>query len=291
MPTSSSHSPSLHARSIRHDLEGGKRPLPIMRASRTRHIALLVAVGLGLGLAVESLADARGRGSGGRSVKSRSATVRPAPTRSTPTPRYRNYGRVRGGTGQAPVKQLPLVPTLSGIPPQSFRVRPHGSTPVPRHRQFAQPIRHHAPQVIYVPVGYGLAQPRQEPVIYVQAPPAPPPVVVVAPQPGVAPSPAGNRQPSIPPPPPAPPARTSNEPGVLRIEIQPADAEVYLDDRPLAIMIGGHQISTAPGIHVLEVTHPDYTAERLVFAVNPEQTHRVAIDLRESKPGRRTRID
>lgn len=114
----------------------------------------------------------------------------------------------------------------------------------------------------------------------------PPPVVIVMPAaPMRDPLPPA---PPIPPPPKAPPPRTSNEPGNLTVLVEPAGAEIYLDDRKWPA--GGEPRPTLPGIHVLEVSHPEHGSERVVFAVEPETPAVVAIDLRETRPGRRTQV-
>lgn len=274
MLSSSSHRQSLHA--------------PSTTALRRAGI-FLGAAGLAVGLAAGASAD--GRGSSSPAARSTTTTSRPAPQPAMG--RYRDFGHARGSTGR-PVAQPPLVPTLSGLHPPGFTVRPYGSTPAPSHGGFVPGGgHHHPPQVIYVPVSYGYGPPPpQDPVIVVEAPP---PVVVVVPQPGVdTGAQSSTFRPAIPPPPPSPAPPTSTAPGRLRITIQPADAEVFLDDRLLTSIgdtAGGLGVAAAPGIHVLEITHPEHDAERLVFAVDPEQTVAIAIDLRETKPRRRTRID
>ena len=45
-----------------------------------------------------------------------------------------------------------------------------------------------------------------------------------------------------------------------------------------------------PGVHVLEVQHPDYGAERLVFAVPPGDETLVEINLMGDRRGRKARL-
>lgn len=226
--------------------------------------------------------DAQSRG--------RSTTVHSGASKSTtttrPVGRYRDYGRVRGGTGARPQAQPYLQTNLSGILPPGFgghSTRPR--TQAPHSHVHGRPISHHAPQVVYVPVGYYQQQRQPEPVIVVQQapPPVQQPVVIVQSPPAF-----------IPPPPPAPPRPTSNEPGVVRLSVEPPGAEIVLDDRRLGTAgeVSGSQDHIArPGVHVLEVTHPDHRAELLVFAVDPESTVQLVIDLRETRASRRTRIE
>ncbi len=121
--------------------------------------------------------------------------------------------------------------------------------------------------------------------VYIVSPSAPPAPQAVAPAPPA---------PEVVPPPPAPPAPRSTEPGAVEFSVHPADARVYLDDdylgtgAEIATVESGHAF--APGVHVLEVTHPEYRPQRLVFGVHSkEQTH-VVIDLETDRVGRRSRI-
>jgi hypothetical protein len=242
-------------------------------------ILLTVAVLASIG--TQAFAQSRGRGTTVHSGATRSSTT------TRPVGRYRDHGRVRGGSGARPQAQPFLQTNLSGILPPGFG----GHTTQPRTHVTHHPFAHHAPRVVYVPVGYYPQQPRPEQVIVVQqAPPVQQPVVFVQAPQALAQSPA----PAIPPPPRAPARATSNEPGAIRLSVQPAGAEVVLDDRRLGSasdVSRGQDHVTRPGIHVLEVTHPGHRAERLVFAVDPESIVRLVIDLRETRASRRTRIE
>lgn len=152
------------------------------------------------------------------------------------------------------------------------------------------PTHHAAPIYVYLePPVYSeppLVDPRSIPApapqpIYVVAPPAPAPVPQPAP---VAPAP-------VPEPEPTP---RSTEPGKLLFTVQPATAKVYLDDDYLGTgaemaALGDGQMFP-PGVHVLEVTHPDYRPQRLVFGVDSEEPTHVLIDLAADRVGRRSRI-
>ena len=143
------------------------------------------------------------------------------------------------------------------------------------------------PETFYPPApAYREPEPREapapvQPQIYVVTPPvvAPPPV---APTPVPAPPPA------------APPAPRSTEPGEVKFSVLPADARVYLDDDYLgtgAELASLEQASMfPPGVHVLEVKHPDYRPQRLVFGVSDSDPAHVLIDLSIDEVGRRTRI-
>ena len=120
--------------------------------------------------------------------------------------------------------------------------------------------------------------------------PAPPPVYIVTPpviaSPPVDPPPA--------PAPPPPPAPRSTAPGEVRFSVLPADSRVYLDDDYLGTGAELAALEEAalfpPGVHVLEVTHPDYRPQRLVFGVSDTDPAHVLIDLSIDRVGRRTRV-
>ena len=120
--------------------------------------------------------------------------------------------------------------------------------------------------------------------------PAPQPIYIVAPPAAAPPTPAPAPAVEAPP----PPAPRSTEPGEVRFSIRPADAEVYLDDDYLGT---GAELAAlaqsrlyAPGVHVLEVTHPDHRPQRLVFGVSSDDSTHVLIDLSIDRVGRRSRI-
>jgi len=118
---------------------------------------------------------------------------------------------------------------------------------------------------------------QQPPQIYIIQPPAPPPV---------------REEPVIPPPAaPEPPPR----PVELQLNIRPATAEVSLDDRYLGtgdeLNARAELLVLPPGVHILEVHHPDYPPQRLIFGVSSEGPIRAVIDLAADRPGRRARIE
>ena len=143
------------------------------------------------------------------------------------------------------------------------------------------------PETFYPPApAYREPEPREapapvQPQIYVVTPP-----VVTAPPAPAPPAPA--------PPPAAPPAPRSTEPGEVKFSVLPADARVDLDDDSLGTGAELASLEEAsmfpPGVHVLEVKHPDYRPQRLVFGVSDSDPAHVLIDLSIDEVGRRTRI-
>lgn len=128
------------------------------------------------------------------------------------------------------------------------------------------------------------------------APQAAPQTVVVVQAPPPTPTPA-----------PAPPTVTRDEPVrasaeparekprdpvVIGFQVSPADAEVHLDHDLLGT---GSEVSALsdfkikPGVYLLEVTHPDYPSQRMVFGANREPLE-VVVDLSADRPQRRSRI-
>jgi hypothetical protein len=95
-----------------------------------------------------------------------------------------------------------------------------------------------------------------------------------------------------PPPPPAPPVST--EPGELVLDVRPADAEIFLNDRLMgtgtSLAAKGEPLRLRAGVYVLEARHGAFGSQRLVFGVTGEQTVRVAVDLTAQPPGRRARV-
>ncbi len=121
--------------------------------------------------------------------------------------------------------------------------------------------------------------PQQPPQVYIIQPPAPP-----------------VREESAWQPPPRPePAPEPRSPVELRLTIQPAEAEVTLDDRGLGngsdLNARSKPLILPPGVHVLEVEHPDYPPQRLIFGVGADSPIRAVIDLTAPRPGRRARIE
>ncbi len=134
----------------------------------------------------------------------------------------------------------------------------------------------------------------QTPVQYVEPEPAPPPpppvtqVYIVQPPPPV-PAPA----PAAPSPPAAPEPPASKDPGKVAFAVHPGDAKVYLDDRLLGdgrSLVDKGSLKLSPGVYVLEVEHPRYEAQRLIFGVTANETTQVAIDLTSERGRRRSRV-
>ena len=76
--------------------------------------------------------------------------------------------------------------------------------------------------------------------------------------------------------------------------ILPPDASVVLDDDSIGDgnALGGLSdgLMIDPGVHVLEVSHPDYKTQRLVFGVGSGEPMEVIVDLAADTPQRRSRI-
>ncbi len=161
----------------------------------------------------------------------------------------------------------------------------------PRHHRRGAPSRivpvyvypTYYPEPYYPPPVYSQPEPPAAPAptqVYIVQPP-----VIAPPQPVPAPAPAA---------PAAPPAPRSTEPGEVRFSVLPPDAEVYLDDDYLGTGAELAALEEAPtfppGVHVLEVTHPDYRSQRLVFGVSDSDPAHILIDLSIERAGRRTRV-
>jgi hypothetical protein len=76
-------------------------------------------------------------------------------------------------------------------------------------------------------------------------------------------------------------------------EIQPADAHIKLDGRTLGtaaeIRSREEPFQLAPGVYILQVEHPKFKAQRLVFGVSAELV-RVEVDLTSEEPSLRARV-
>ncbi len=236
-------------------------------------------------------AEAQGRGGKSRSIshggaasppQARAVSQRAAPrTAPRATPRPARYPRR-------------LVPP-AGLG-SAANVRPGF------YQQLNAPRRHSGGGNVGVVPVYVYLQPALAPAPVPAPAPAPQPIYIVSPseapavpQP-VAPQPAAPTPP-VPAPEPVvakPPTPRSTEPGAVEFSVHPADARVYLDDdylgtgAEIATIENGH--SFAPGVHVLEVTHPEYRPQRLVFGVQSEEQTHVVIDLATDRVGRRSRI-
>ena len=207
-------------------------------------------------------------------------------------------------TSQRPLVQRKIHRTPAGFG-SAANVRPgfyqQLSAPLHSVPQHGVPL-HHAP-VHTVPVFVYL-----DPPVYSEPPPvdprsipaaAPQPIYVVTPAANPAPQPAPVAPQPVPAPTPEPvpapePTPRSTEPGEVLFSVQPGTARIYLDDDYLGTgeevaALGAGQMFP-PGVHVLEVTHPDYRPQRLVFGVNSEEPTHVLIDLAADRVGRRSRI-
>ncbi len=219
----------------------------------------------------------------------RSATSRPDAHRTS---------RSVPGTVHQPNRYLTPPAGLgsaTNAPPGFYRQldaprRPAGRAPGTTHRR---PV--YVPYVVYAaPPAYAMS-PRQvepPPPQYTPPPPAPPPQIYIVQQPPPAPVPA----PPAPAPRserPAPPPR-SREPVAVSFSIRPADAAVDLDGEPLGtgaeLAARGTAMRLRPGVYVLEVVHPEYPPQRLVFGISSADPIEVAVDLTAERVGRRSRI-
>lgn len=169
--------------------------------------------------------------------------------------------------------------------PLDFTAYPSVSPTVPvgRHVYGIAPVQPVPVQPVYVYEPYPSYQepaPQQQPqpqIVIVQQP-APPPPPPVAPPP--------------PPPPRTPPPPVATAPGNAVLSIQPADAEVYLNN----ISLGdsgrqGEKLLLDAGVYVLEVEHPDYRPQRLIFSPVEHETIYIRVDLTEDRPNRRASVD
>ncbi len=185
------------------------------------------------------------------------ANVRPGFYQRLNAPR--NHGGHHGHAGRFPTAQGPIYvyPTYY---PEVYSETYYAQPPV-----YSEP----APET-----------PAAPPAIYIVTPP-----VIAAPPVSVAPSHASS---------PVPPEPRSTEPGEIRFSVLPADARVYLDDDYLGTGAELAALDEAPlfppGVHVLEVTHPDYRPQRLVFGASDSNPAHVLIDLSIDRIGRRTRV-
>ncbi len=212
-----------------------------------------------------------------RSNGHRASTVsRPAPRR--PAPRQVRYPRYLAGGLSAANARPGFYRQLDA--PQQRGHHGHGGV-------VAVPVYVYPTYYPTVPVRV------EQPAAPAPPAPAPPPIYIVTP-PVVAAPPADAPAPAAPAAPAAPPAPRSTEPGEVTFSVLPADARVYFDDDYLGTGAELAALSEAPqfppGVHVLEVTHPDHRSQRLVFGVSHTDPAHVLIDLSIDRIGRRTRI-
>lgn len=165
--------------------------------------------------------------------------------------------------------------------------------------------RTHLPYPVYYAPAYGgTVYLDAEPAYgasYVAPPAAPQPqtIYIVIQPPGeaapVAGTPAAGEAPAAPAYEPEPPAvRSGGEPGRVHLRVEPPDASVYLDDDPLGtgedIARLEEPLSLSSGVHVIEVLHPAYRPQRLVFGVPAAGELRVEIDLDGDHRGRKALV-
>jgi hypothetical protein len=261
---------------------------------RRPHNLLVIA----MSMVVPWLASAAEAQSHRHQVKSGGASPRGGPQASAvstrPAPRPAARREVRPNRGLIPPGGLG---SAANVRPGFYqqlnapRHRGHGglSRVVPvyiyptYYPETTYPLSTAYPEPVYSGPVYSEPEPPAAPAstqVYIVTPP-----VIAAPQAAPPPAPAA---------PPAPPAPRSTEPGEVKFSVLPADARVYFDDDYLGT---GAELAAleqppmfSPGVHVLEVTHPDYRSQRLVFGVSDSDPAHVLIDLSIDRVGRRTRV-
>lgn len=220
---------------------------------------------------------------------------------STSPGQYRSHGHYRSGGGihrptpfiNRDLSNSPWNPSFHHqnkffqVTPQSFTGRlPHAGL-VPRGGLFYNL----ATPVPLLP-GYG------DPYFFDDEPEPPPPaapqIYIIQPPPPPA-APPARAETYEPPPPPPPLAPVSTEPGELALAVHPADTRILINDRFVgtgeSLEAKGEPLVMKPGVYVLEAEHSDFKSQRLVFAVTPNDTVRIIIDLTADRPGRRARVD
>ncbi len=185
------------------------------------------------------------------------------PTVYTAPQEYRHRRGHRGHGYRQPyvvyINEDSIEPPIYGEPYDDPELVDRYAEPQPIYIVNQQP----APQVIQVPAPAPVSQPL----------PTAEPRYEPAPQ---------TREPSRPP---------STEPQEVSIRVEPADAEIYLDDELLGTgaTVASSLSSLAPGIYVLEISHPDFSPQRLVFGVSTDPVS-ITIDLTANRPSRRARV-
>jgi hypothetical protein len=227
---------------------------------------------------------------------------------------YRGPGRTYrsgGHHGSYSRRNYGVYGSYAGGYRYGYRVRSHRSYPssyvYPSYRSYLRSpaiyrgYRTHLPYpVYYAPSTYGgTVYLDAEPAYgasYVPAPAAPQPqtIYIVIQPPGEA-APAAGPPPAGPAYEPEPPAvRSGGEPGRVHLRVEPPDASVYLDDDPLGsgedIARLEEPLSLSSGVHVIEVLHPAYRPQRLVFGVPAAGELRVEIDLDGDHRGRKALV-
>lgn len=268
-----------------------------MKPARTSTTTLLLLTTtawgvLGLGLAPEARArggqarvQSHGASAGGH--RAQATSHRPAhrrPSAGRPAARHPARSRVvpPGGLGSAANARPGFYQQLSApysshgaVVPVPIYVYPTPSYYPPLETVSPREIPAPAPQPIYIvtpPAATAAPAPAPVQTAPTPAPPAPPQVAEPAP----------------------PPQPRSTEPGEVQFSVLPADAEIYLDDDYLGtgaeLAALASNPSFAPGVHVLEVTHPEFRSQRVVFGVTSNDETHVLVDLAIDRVGRRSRI-
>lgn len=262
--------------------------------SRKWNLAVLAILVLGIVTLLPAVAAADG--SRPRSKPSISSTrTQGQPQQQSFPGRYRQRGAYRGSerATQPPYQPSyyqenryyqvkPATPFVGNLSRSNFDFNAGGA-----FYNFGPPVVTYPGYVVY----------QQAPVQYVEPEPepAPPPqvtqvyVVQPPPAPAAAPAPA----PAAPSPPAVPPPPASKDPGKVDFSVQPDDAKVYLDDRFLGDgrkLAEQGPLKLPRGVYVLEVEHPRYESQRLIFDVTANETTRVSIDLASERGRRRSRV-
>ncbi|MEO1083767.1 MAG: PEGA domain-containing protein, partial [Acidobacteriota bacterium] len=81
----------------------------------------------------------------------------------------------------------------------------------------------------------------------------------------------------------------STDPQPVTIRVNPADAQVYVDGELMGAAADLASLDLRPGVYVVEVEHPEFGSQRLVFGVDDEPLS-VAVDLLADRPSRRSRV-
>jgi len=236
------------------------------------------------------------------SAQSRGRVIRPS-SRSTghygsPPTRY----RTGAGAGRGYAQPYPHVSLVNPYGATTYGGTSYGYSHGSQHHYGSS---HHG----YTPYYYTPIYVPGEPTVYgddryedpppaaepYYPPPQPQPVVVVVQAPAsapAAPSPPPAPKPLTHPTTPEPAREETRGPGKIDLLVEPADAVVHFDGRRLGtaaeIAELGGQLEVSSGVHVLEVTHPDYKAERMVFGVKAGGGVRVEVDLEGRRLTRRS---
>ena len=237
-----------------------------------------------------------------------------APQRTTSTIGRRASPTITRAPTQTPRS---LIPPAGGGSAANVRPGFYQQLNSPKAHAGAIPHVVYVPTAPYYPYPYTVAPPSSHVVSEVPSPAPPPtpqpsqPIYVVqpaspqTPQPVYVVNPVDPRHPgasppaesptrTLPPAAPEPVRPVSREPVDVTYRITPEDAQVFLDDDLLGLAgdlnQGGLADTLKPGVHVLEVIHPDHRSQRLVFGVSSAEPIEVLVDLTTERVGRRSRI-